>query len=228
MFDTLSLIARFCHLRVSDVAIYFKISEHKARRKLNSLERDKFLLVTERPDCTKVYGLSATGRNFLKVKDPDSSPASSLKYLRGLNRTYEHRCIANRVCINFSDYCEFSTEYEIQTLRAPISSVLGKVPDCLLYPPEGVIHCEIERSKRNESSWQDLIRWVVRVFHPVYPERPVLDEAQELYLRRVDFFCDQNFEGQFFKRLSGRVGELRANELIDCYIQFNPMSLAGS
>ena len=218
----LNLIARFSHLRAKDVARYFQWSECKARRNLNSLLQDKLLLSVERSDRTKVYGLSATGRNLVKSTDSQAVCTSSLKYLRSLGN-YEHRCKANEVCIYFADTYPYSTEYEIQACTAPIKSLYGKVPDALIYTDMGTIWVEVELSKRNEKSWYDLIRWFVAVFSKTNYDKPELLAEQDLYILRVEFYCNRHFENSFFKRLCSAVGEMRATDLMACYVHFTPL-----
>jgi hypothetical protein len=223
MLETLELIARFCHLRVRDVARAFAWSEHKARRQLNSLERDKLLLSAKRPERTKVYGLSARGRNYIKANSSqDVSCASSLKYLRSLGN-YEHRCLANQACLYYCDAFSYSTEFEIQTGKAPVKSLAGKIPDALIYTEQGVIWVEVERSKRNEIGWADLLNWFVLVFDRSYPEKPILSEQDELYIFRLEFYCNRSFIQSFFNRLQAKIGEIRAKDLIDCYTVFTPL-----
>jgi len=228
MYEILNLVSRFGHLRSRDVAHVFNWDEQKARRQLNSLTRDKLLLTADRPNKTKVFGLSGQGCNALLEQNPDAICENAQKYLNRLGITYLHRCRANEVALYFLNTYPVSTEYEIQTGRAPLTSVLGKVPDFLIYTDGGVIHGEVERTRRNAKGMADLIKWFIQVFNLKYPYKPVIDEDKDLYLLRVDFYCTKTFQTTFYNQLSAQLGELRAKDLIDCYVNFSPIDFADS
>lgn len=148
----LSLLQRFGWLRTRDLAelIWHKSASANsatvmAQRTLKRLKDSVQVLNRLAPDGATIYALSQSGARRLG-EETGIDARSGKDLIRELGN-YEHRCLANLFAINrIHAGQKIWTEREIQANKAPIKSILRKVPDCLIELGDGTLAwVEIER-----------------------------------------------------------------------------------
>lgn len=149
--QVLLAIHRFGWLPTRQIHAYIwpkSASPRMAQRTMERLREAGQVVFKRGKDGSTVYALSAAGAR--RVKQVFGHEASTGKDLaRRIERNFEHRCVANEVCIwwahaDFEGAGTFNTENEIAHGLAPISKKRahfgkkeGKIPDALVYmkPP---------------------------------------------------------------------------------------------
>jgi len=145
-----------------------------ARRAVRALTDDKLILRRPLPGGGDCYTLSATGARLL-------NEATGLRARSGaslpLGNTV-HRACANWYaihCIN-GGHAVWS-EHEIQSGRAPVVSVSGKVADGLLDTQDGLVWVEVENAWKNRAERRRAVDFCTR-------NLPRNDQQVELVLNR--------------------------------------------
>lgn len=119
-----------------------------ARRAVKALADQKLILKRQLPEGGDCYTLSAAGARWLQEKEGIAAKSGT-----GLQLGNPvHRACANWYLIDqIRQGNRVWTEYEIQTGRAPVACVSGKVPDGLVLTPFGLIWVEVENAWKNRS-----------------------------------------------------------------------------
>ena len=150
-----------------------------ARRAVRGLVDDKLILRRSLPEGGDCYVLSATGARFLN--DATGLAATSGASLPLGNPT--HRACANWFLVgHINDGNAVWTEHEIQTGRAPLVAVDGKVPDGLVELPEGMLWVEVENAWKNRKERAKVVAFCRRQLLPGFQ---LAELAPGRYLRRV-------------------------------------------
>lgn len=117
-----------------------------ARRAVRSLVDDRLILRRPLPSGGDCYTLSASGARHLT--EQTGIAANSGASLALGNPV--HRACANWFVIHqMQQGMKVWTEHEIQTDRAPVVNVNGKVPDALLEADDGIVWVEVENAWKN-------------------------------------------------------------------------------
>lgn len=151
-----------------------------ARRAVRALADDKLILRRPLPegggDC---YGLSATGARFLREATGISATGGASLPLGNP----VHRACANWYLVrHINEGSTVWTEHEIQTGRAPVVSVDGKIPDGLVELPEGMLWIEVENAWKNRKDRAKVVDFCRRQLLPGFQ---LAELAPGRYLRRV-------------------------------------------
>jgi hypothetical protein len=156
-----------------------KQSAAMARRTVRALAEQKLIL--KRPllaggDC---YVLSAAGARMLNEKEGVAAKAgSTLKLGNPVHRACSNWYLISRLLAGDTIW----TEYEIQTGRAPVASVSGKVPDGLCLTPFGLVWVEVENAWKNRTERSKIIQFCQRTLHT---STEMTELAPDFYLFRV-------------------------------------------
>lgn len=130
-----------------------------ARRAVNALTEGRLILRRPLPEGGDCYTLSAAGGRYLN--DTTGVVANSGASLP-LGNTV-HRACANWFLIrHLSAGTAVWTEHEIQSGRAPVVTVDGKVPDGLVELAEGMIWVEVENAWKNRRERAKVVRFCTR------------------------------------------------------------------
>jgi hypothetical protein len=130
-----------------------------ARRAVKSLTDDKLILRRPLPEGGDCYTLSAAGARSLN--DTVGLVATSGASLP-LGNTVHRACANWYVIRHINEGTTVWTEHEIQTGRAPLVSVDGKIPDALVDTPYGLIWVEVENAWKNRSERGAVVRFSSR------------------------------------------------------------------
>ena len=150
-----------------------------ARRAVRSLVDDKLILRRSLPEGGECYVLSASGARFLN--DATGISATGGASLPLGNPT--HRACANWHLIgHINEGSKVWTEHEIQTGRAPVVSVDGKIPDGLVELPEGMLWVEVENAWKNRKERAKVVDFCRRQLLPGFQ---LAELAPVHFLRRV-------------------------------------------
>lgn len=130
-----------------------------ARRAVKALADEKLVLRRPLPDGGDCYTLSAAGaRSLNEALGLGATSGASLPLGNAV-----HRACANWFVIgHIHEGTTVWTEHEIQTGRAPIVSVDGKVPDALVDTPFGCIWVEVENAWKNRKERAKVLRFCAR------------------------------------------------------------------
>ena len=150
-----------------------------ARRAVRSLVDDKLILRRSLPEGGECYVLSASGARFLNdATGISATGGASLPLGNAL-----HRACANWYLINHLSAGDVVwTEHEIQTGRAPVVSVDGKIPDGLVELPEGMLWVEVENAWKNRKERAKVVDFCRRQLLPGFQ---LAELAPGHFLRRV-------------------------------------------
>lgn len=152
-----------------------------ARRVLARLRNKRFLVSRPLPQQNHAWVLATEGvRRLHEIGCKDAKRGTDL--LRGKKgNVWFHRWLANEILIQTGlPFESFSTEYEIQGHRSPLSKYpslehryLGKIPDALIITKnvDGTIHLdwiEVELSKKRKSDLRRLVYFMTEAFSDQY------------------------------------------------------------
>lgn len=215
-------IARFGWLRTRDIAVLcwtvwsikpvaafelvriFPSSSgwRMAQRTLKRLAQKRCVLASKAPDGCIVYTLAEGGARALRER---GFPAQSGKDLvRGFsNAFFRHRCIANEVAIAaIVQGYRASTEREIAqgAWFGGLQGVEGKRPDVVVKNQDQILFCEVEKSRKNKTEYQDLLSWLVKM-SAVQGARNLACGNEKVVLAKVIFVCTLAFQKKLRKDL---------------------------
>ncbi len=132
-----------------------KQSPAMARRTVKALADQKLILkraLSEGGDC---YTLSAAGARMLNEKEGIAAKSgTNLQLGNPVHRACSNWYLIARLLAGDTVW----TEYEIQTGRAPVANVAGKVPDGLVDTPLGLVWVEVENAWKNRSERAAIVR----------------------------------------------------------------------
>lgn len=133
-----------------------KQSMAMSRRALKALGEKKLVLRRALPGGGDCYTLSAAGARFLNDASGLSAQSGASLALGNII----HRACANWYAIQ-QIHAGFAvwTEHEIQSDRAPVTNVAGKVPDGLVETPYGLLWLEVENAWKNRSERGKVVRF---------------------------------------------------------------------
>lgn len=177
---------RFGWLPIRQIAAYIwpkSASPRIAQRTLARLREQREVLWKTGPDGSTVYTLSVAGARRL-ARDCGIPASATKDVLRYIERNFEHRCLANALCIwwlnsDFEGAAGVYTEHEIATGRALLTrknahEFLGpmKIPDALLLMrpmekshPDAVWlgWVEVERGHKNRKDQENMVRQLAHI-----------------------------------------------------------------
>ena len=166
----LNFLHRFGWLRTRDLAglVWHNSTSANsgivmAQRTLKRLKDTAQVLHRIAPDGATIYSLSQSGARRLG-EDAGITARSGKDLIREVGN-YQHRCLANMFAISRLKAAQkVWTEHEIQTNRAPIKSVLQKIPDCLIeYESSNFAWVEIERGYKKEADFNKMMKFCFTV-----------------------------------------------------------------
>jgi hypothetical protein len=150
-----------------------------ARRAVRTLADQKLLLKRQLPEGGDCYTLSAAGARWLLDKEGIAAKAgSTLKLGNPMHRACSNWYLINRMLAGDTIW----TEYEIQTGRAPVCNIGGKVPDGLCLTDFGLVWVEVENAWKNRIDRSAIVRFCQRNL-ATGPE--MIELAPDFYLFRV-------------------------------------------
>ncbi|MFL9922596.1 hypothetical protein PQR75_46800 [Paraburkholderia fungorum] len=150
-----------------------------SRRAVKALVDDKLILRRPLPEGGDCYTLSAAGARVLnEAAGLTATSGASLP----LGNTVHRACANWYVIGHINEGTAVWTEHEIQTGRAPVVSVDGKVPDALLDTPFGLVWVEVENAWKNRKERAKVVHFSSR--HLPTGNR-LAELAPDLYLVRV-------------------------------------------
>lgn len=150
-----------------------------ARRTLNGLMDDRRVLKRPLPEGGDCYVLSAAGARWLQENEGVAAKAgSTLKLGNAVHRACSNWYLIHRYLAGD----EISTEYEIQTGRAPVSCVAGKTPDGLVLTPFGLLWVEVENAWKNRAERAHVMQFCQRC---LLPGKRLAELAPDYFLFRV-------------------------------------------
>jgi hypothetical protein len=119
-----------------------------ARRTVRALAEQKLILKRALPEGGDCYVLSAAGARWLNEKEGVAAKTGTgLQLGNPVHRACSNWYLINRLLAGDTVW----TEYEIQTGRAPVANVSGKVPDGLLDTAFGLVWVEVENAWKNRA-----------------------------------------------------------------------------
>lgn len=159
----LSLLHRFGWLTSRMIAALVwtnaKQGPAMARRAVRTLTDDKLILRRPLPGGGDCYTLSAAGARLLnETTGLSAHSGASLP----LGNTVHRACANWYVIRHINEGTTVWTEHEIQSGRAPLVSVDGKIPDALVDTPYGVIWVEVENAWKNRNERNKVVRFASR------------------------------------------------------------------
>lgn len=119
-----------------------------ARRTLHTLIEGKLILKRRLNDDVDGYTLSASGARYLQSEHGITASSGASLPLKN----FVHRACSNWYVIRcLAKGQQAWTEHEIQTGKAPVHIVAGKVPDALVETEYGFIWVEVENAWKNRT-----------------------------------------------------------------------------
>lgn len=181
--EMLHYVHRFGWLTTGDLARIIwpksKQAVAMARRTAKANLDRKLLLKRELPDGGYCYALSAAGARVLAEKmGVKATSGASLPLGNPVHRACSNSYLIHHLQQGNTVY----TEFEIQTGKAPIASVSGKVPDGLVVHPEGLIWLETENAWKNRRERQRIVDFCIEYLPTGFELKRL---ASEVFLLRV-------------------------------------------
>lgn len=150
-----------------------------ARRTMKAMADQKLIIkraLSEGGDC---YVLSAAGARMLNEKEGIAAKSgTSLQLGNPVHRACSNWYLIEQMLQGNRGW----TEYEIQTGRAPVANVGGKVPDGLVERPFGLVWVEVENAWKNRSERAAIVRFCQRC---LLTGGEMAEIAPDYYLFRV-------------------------------------------
>lgn len=130
-----------------------------ARRAVRALAEQKLLLKRALPEGGDCYTLSAAGARWLNEREGVTAKSgTSLQLGNPVHRACSNWYLISRLLAGDAIW----TEYEIQTGRAPVANVSGKVPDGLIDTPFGLIWVEVENAWKSRAERSKVVGFCQR------------------------------------------------------------------
>lgn len=171
----------------------------RTQRHLASLKERRLILSTQAPNGSWIYALSEKGARALQGLGLEASTGKDL--LRNYHAAFFlHRNIANELAIGaLQQGFKVSTEREIAQARwfGGAEGILGKKPDVVLRAGNEVWFVEVERSHKNRTDYNHLLKFLLQCWRNVRVGEAV-GIAAGYQLRQVVFVCT----GGFSKKVS--------------------------
>lgn len=174
----------------------------RMQRHLASLREQRLILSTMAPNGSTIYALSERGARALQGLGVAASTGKDL--LRSYHAAYFlHRNIANEIAI--AALCQgfrVSTEREIAQGRwlGGTDGLHGKRPDVVMRAGNECWFVEVERSHKNRSDHEHLLRFLAATWANVRLGEPAM-LGRDARLRRVVFICTPGFAKKLAKDL---------------------------
>jgi hypothetical protein len=150
-----------------------------ARRTVKALADQKLILKRALPEGGDCYTLSAAGARWLQEKEGITTKSgTALQLGNPVHRACSNWYLIARLLAGDTVW----TEYEIQTGRAPVGTVVGKVPDGLVLTPFGLIWIEVENSWKNRAERTKVVSFCQRC---LFGGAEMAELAPDYYLFRV-------------------------------------------
>ena len=179
-----------------------KADIRRMQRHLASLREQRLILSTLAPNGSVIYALSERGARALQGLGVSASTGKDL--LRSYHAAFFlHRNIANEVALAaMRQGFRVSTEREIAQGRwlGGVDGVHGKRPDVVIRAGSDCWFVEVERSHKNRTDHEHLLRSLTKTWAKVRPGAPTL-VADAHWLRRVVFICTPGFAKRLTKDL---------------------------
>ena len=163
-----------------------------AQRTLKRLKSSRQVLHKIAPDGATVYALALAGAK--RLGDEAGIDARSGKDVLRVLGNYEHRCNANVFAINQVRAGEkIWTEREIQSGRAPVRTVLHKVPDGLIDATNdedkdsflALSWVEIERGHKKADDFTKMMNFAYTVLGPLNSAGQPTNEMYDVYVKNA-------------------------------------------
>lgn len=175
-----------------------------AQRTLRRLVGDRLVLKASGPDGSVIYTLAEAGAARLRYI---GIPASSGKDLvrRSSANQFRHRCIANEVAIaGIAAGFRVSTEREVAQGRWPggDAGIAGKKPDVLLQGNGQVWWTEVERSRKNQKDYANLLQWLTKIGRGTIHATEAVAPGKGLSWGGIVFICTPAFRAKLMRDLA--------------------------
>ncbi len=150
-----------------------------SRRAVRAMAEQKLLLKRQLPAGGDCYVLSAAGARWLQDKEGVAAKSgTSLQLGNPVHRACSNWFLISRLLAGDAIW----TEYEIQTGRAPVANISGKVPDGLVDTPLGLVWVEVENAWKNRSERGKVVSFCQR---NLLTGAEMAELAPDFYLFRV-------------------------------------------
>lgn len=178
-------------------------AKRMAQRTLRRMRDERLLLRAQGPDGSTVYAIAEAGARALRSADV---PATSGKDgVRNFSSGYfRHRCIANELAISgIVQGFRVSTETEIArgTWAGGAVGIAGKKPDALWRNGNRWEFFEVERSRRNNRDYAQLLAWLLHLRRCFRPGLGA-DLGDGVIVARVVFVCTAQFRNKLLRDLA--------------------------